>query len=625
MDVDEFLGGEIINEVNRIFEGGDPVEVCKTREKEARDEMVADIFEWKDEIDMNDNNNVNVENKKDDESEEGEDNFVVGDFVWGKIKSHQWWPGQIYDPSNASDYAAGIKCNEGQLLVAYFGDGSFSWCSPSQLKPFIENFEEMSKQSDSKKFLNAVNKSLEQVSKFVGAELKCKCQSVDLGVNGGVKNVGIKEGVCAPKGKTVKVLMERLQPVEIVSTLMGLAIMGPDTGLDELELTVLKSFLSAFYSQKGGRLLGKFHEPECIEGLEDKTRSEDGPSENGDDDDKLFQRRKKKSVAELLGDDERKIKKVKTSNDGGSGSRKKKGLSVSVTFESDHENGDGFGGVEDEMMSPRQRKKSKYLSPPYFSPVGGGKLSGSFKEEKTEPANGSEVDDSSKSSGRKTIQKRRARAREGSDSKAHKLNDGDVKVDSVLNGLLRAALDPSSLSEKNVPEITKYILSFRMSKFEEGSNNQLTDGKKVDSPVTLVIEFPPEAAVPTKSDLVKAYKKVGNLIKKETCIDGSSAFVVFGNCDDAESALDMSLENMPFGDVNYRVSEEAIPSVKKGSRRAESEDTLESDLAFIKQKLETMSETVQRCEESEMKADVKARLEAGIKEVLDKVGNMCGK
>ncbi|KAK1432767.1 hypothetical protein QVD17_09666 [Tagetes erecta] len=533
MDVEGSLGG---NYENSVFEGKSGVE----------------IFESKDDMNKNDDG---------DEEEEEDHDFVVGDFVWGKIKSHPWWPGQIYDPSDASDYAASFK-RKGRLLVAYFGDGSFSWCSPSQLKPFVENFEKMSNQSGSKKFVNAVQEVLEEVSRRLEGELRCKCckcQTVDAtekSENAGVVNRGIKEGVCVPKGNTIKVLMDRIEPVELVSTLKGYATMEPGKRLVDLEFILLKSCLSAFYTKNGGHLLAYYHDPKCIDGLEDETRSQvvgdsdvigpSGGKQIGDQ--KLYQARKKKNVAELLGEDESKTKKAKMSKDGGmKKERKRKALVVSVTPESDHES-DG-GGVEEEAMSPRQRKKSRYLSPPYLSPVGSGRLSvfgsgtgigsgsGLFKEPKTEPEKVSEMaakqlEESLKSSGRKTREKRHAR--EGADSQDLKKTDAAVDVTNVLDGLLTAALDPSSFveEEKSLPTITQLVSSFRGSVFkEEGSGNQ------------------------------SGIKKNG----EETSVIG-----------------------------------------------------------FIKQKLEWMNDMVHMCGESEMRADVKASLEQGIQEVLEKVVKMRG-
>ncbi|KAL7605966.1 hypothetical protein Lser_V15G20684 [Lactuca serriola] len=562
-----FDGNEGIN-VNftdeKLVAGEDLMDVCLSDQKEKKPENVAGVFEFTDDMNEEKNNEGNLENgtksAENNESEEEEHDFVVGDFVWGKIKSHPWWPGQIYDPSNASDYANSIK-RKGHLLVAYFGDGSFSWCSPSQLKPFIDHFEEMSNQSDSKKFVHAVRTALKAVNHLVESELTSKCQTVDPAAwvpNVDMANSGIKPGVEIPKGNTIRVLIDRMNPIELLLKLDAYATIDPGLKMVELELelTVVKSWLGAFYLQKGGYLLPEYHDPMCIEGLEDKSRigindSEvNGPSECGENgDDKLYQKRKQKSVAELLSvEDEppkmKKTKPVKDKDSGGSGRKRKAALVVVVpeSPESDGGGGGGGGVEEDAMYSPRQRKKSKYLSPPYLSPVWSGKLpgsgSGSFKEPKPEPemekekekekekdseATDKQVEESS-SSRRKPRQKRRVR--EGSDDQEGKIViDGNVNVDKVLNGLLLAALDPSgSVEKKKLGVVTRFVSSFRSSIFENGS------------------EFKPE------------------------------------------------------------------PEVE------------ESDVGFVKRKIEEMREMVNGCEEEdEISGEVKGRLEGVIMEVLERV------
>nr|XP_027102168.1 zinc finger CW-type PWWP domain protein 1-like [Coffea arabica] len=131
--------------------------------------------------DLNADNGGNAIVKMDGETGAGDDadsidghGYSVGDLVWGKIKSHPWWPGQIYDPKHASDYA--LKFNHtGRLLVAYFGDGSFAWCQPSQLIPFAEHFEDMCKQSNSKSFVTAVQEAVDEIGRLVELEMICKC------------------------------------------------------------------------------------------------------------------------------------------------------------------------------------------------------------------------------------------------------------------------------------------------------------------------------------------------------------------------------------------------------------------------------------------------------------------
>ncbi|GJX49232.1 hypothetical protein Tco_0276077 [Tanacetum coccineum] len=486
----------------------------------------------------------------------------------------------------------------------------------------MDNFQENSVQSDSMKFVNVVQKALEQVSKLVQAELMCICQNVDEVENVCHGNSGIKDGGSVPKGNAIRVLMDRIVPVELLSN------------------------FQAFYRQKGGYVSVEYQNPKYIEGLEDENISENvtdyvmnGPLEN-----KLNQKRKQKSVAELLGVDEPKVKKAKSSL-GIKRERKRKPLMVLVPPESDHESGDGVdlengGGVDEYMVSPHQRKKSKYLLPPYYSPVIDGKLSGlgSFKEPKSEGEKLLKIaakqpeDSLTKSSGKRSCQKKYQQEHK-------KTIDADVDVENVYNGLLRAALDPAGFAEKYLPSMTDFISSFRGSIFEEGSkSNDQTDGVK-DTTVkdvivtTLVIKFPPEVALPIKVELSKMYKKFGDLMKKESHIDGYSAFVVFGNLTDVEAALAMSLEKKPFQDVMYHLISEEGPvlCVKKGSRKSVAGDTSESrksvagdtsDLVFIKQKLEAMSETMKKCEANEMSAEVKESLERGIKEVPEKVGKM---
>ncbi|KAK1441207.1 hypothetical protein QVD17_07048 [Tagetes erecta] len=510
----------------------DPMDVSLSAEKEQNNENGTKTVAMED---LNKNVEENVEIREDDgltlaENKGEHHDFVVGDFVWGKIKSHPWWPGQIYDASDASDNAAKVK-HEGDILVAYFGDGSFSWCSPMQLKPFIDHFPELAKQSDSKKFVNAVKMALGEVNKLLEVELMCKCKPVSRVDGAGVVNRGIKKGVRVPKGNTIKVLMDRMEPVELFSTLKGLATMDPGSGLAELELTLLKSCLNVFYRTRGGY-------------LEEYDTRNNGPSDSVDNGDGKSSQRKQKSVAELLGEDEchePKIKKTKISKEGGSGKRKRKALVVSVTPESDNESGgagDG-GGVEEDTMSPRQRKKSKYLSPPYLSPISGGKVSifisgsGSFKEPKLETEKVSEKhhEDTSKSSGKRTRQKRGTREASLPQEEQKTTIDTDLDAKMVLQGLLLVAHDPTSSVHENLnlPEVTGFISSYRSSSFKDGSSCQIDQ-------------------------------------KKNT------------------------------------------------------EET--SDVSCIKQKLESMIVIVQRCDETEMNGDVKASLEAGMQEVLEKVGKL---
>ncbi|KAM7509136.1 hypothetical protein LguiA_019589 [Lonicera macranthoides] len=291
-------------------------------------------------------------NKDDDDGEDFSDmgdkhGYRVGDFVWGKIKSHPWWPGQIYDPSDASAYATKLKQKD-RLLVAYFGDGSFSWCHSSQLRPFVEDFEEMSTQSTSKHFVNAVEKALDAISRIVESEMTCSCipEGNQVVVTKPV-NAGIKTEANVPEGGAVKLLIAQHGPAELLAIVRNIGRVNSFNSL--LQFIVLKSWLGSFYRARGGYKLCSYTEPRYIEGLEDIKNGEKDGTEFGEPvevpirvsleedwlekspqkrpqvpEDKLYQRRKQKSVADLMREDMDLMSTVKETRSGKSASATKK-------------------------------------------------------------------------------------------------------------------------------------------------------------------------------------------------------------------------------------------------------------------------------------------------------------
>ncbi|KAH7532500.1 hypothetical protein FEM48_Zijuj04G0026500 [Ziziphus jujuba var. spinosa] len=268
------------------------------------------------------NNDGEVEDANDEQYE-----FTVGDFVWGKVKSHPWWPGQIYDPSYASDYAAKIKPKD-RLLVAYFGDGTFAWCQPSQLKPFEKNFVEMSKQSSSKAFLNAVQQAVDEIGRLLELKMTCSCVPKEnrIGLSQpSAANSGVKEGILVPEAGIGKLSALMIEPDELLAGLKRAAqIMYVNS---VLELRVIQSRLSAFYRSKGGYQLPQYHEPEPTPGLEeDNWKSVEVPTQGPFEDwlsspigsslaqnnqsslqhsppiseSRIYHRRKQKSIADIM-------------------------------------------------------------------------------------------------------------------------------------------------------------------------------------------------------------------------------------------------------------------------------------------------------------------------------------
>ncbi|XP_061338038.1 PWWP domain-containing protein 1 [Gastrolobium bilobum] len=102
--------------------------------------------------------------------------FEVGEMVWGKVKSHPWWPGHIYNEAFASSAVRRTK-REGHVLVAFFGDSSYGWFEPAELIPFDANFAEKSKQLSSRPFLKAVEEAVDEASRRCGLALVCRCRN----------------------------------------------------------------------------------------------------------------------------------------------------------------------------------------------------------------------------------------------------------------------------------------------------------------------------------------------------------------------------------------------------------------------------------------------------------------
>lgn len=375
--------------------------------------------------------------------------FSVGDFVWGKIKSHPWWPGRVYDPSDASELALKLK-QKNRLLVAYF-DGTFAWCHPSQLKPFKDNFDDMVRQGSSKAFTYAVQEAVNEVGRVlvtkmsrsfvVAGETKSEFSPML------AKNSGIKEGVFVPDSGTESISAVTLEPAELLSQVKQIAEVIDIASV--LELEILKARLSAFYISKGGYKLACYEHPKRVLGLEDKDDVNDAvepPSQGPFEEDystlpltpksgsgsRPNRRRKQKSIADIMGEDKdvdakdkdwdasddeilvaiksRGRKKKKDNGDAGTSEpvQKTKELLVGTDTETvrggkesceDKENSDGgksqqsdeekeaFGndnisdgsrGENDEGKPKepnekgflsRERKKSKYLSPPFTTSI----------------------------------------------------------------------------------------------------------------------------------------------------------------------------------------------------------------------------------------------------------------
>ncbi|KAF8725878.1 hypothetical protein HU200_020444 [Digitaria exilis] len=104
-----------------------------------------------------------------------------GDMVWGKVKSHPWWPGHIYSVDLTDDDEVLRGRREGLVLVAFFGDSSYGWFEPHELVPFEDHFAEKAAQGGGSRssFAAAVAEAVDEVARRAALALLCPCRNPD--------------------------------------------------------------------------------------------------------------------------------------------------------------------------------------------------------------------------------------------------------------------------------------------------------------------------------------------------------------------------------------------------------------------------------------------------------------
>ncbi|CAJ1960836.1 unnamed protein product [Sphenostylis stenocarpa] len=176
--------------------------------------------------------------------------FEVGDMVWGKVKSHPWWPGHIYNEVFASPSVRRLK-REGHVLVAFFGDSSYGWFEPAELIPFDANFAEKSQQTNSRTFLRAVEEAVDEACRRRGLGLACRCRNTDnfrpTNVEGYffVDVEDYEPGGLYSEGQITKA-RDSFNPSETLAFVKQLAIAPHDGGRGSIGFTNNKATLSAY-------------------------------------------------------------------------------------------------------------------------------------------------------------------------------------------------------------------------------------------------------------------------------------------------------------------------------------------------------------------------------------------
>ncbi|CAL9248348.1 unnamed protein product [Arabidopsis halleri] len=607
------------------------------------------------------------------EQEELENGFFhVGDFVWGEeVNSQQWWPGQIYDSLDASDLALKTM-QKGKLLVAYFGDGNFGWCSPLELKPFLENFKEFSKMSDCRRFLSAVEEAVREIGEHVEQFLVCDDAAL---VNSVALNSGIKEGVVVPDVRR-----------EVISSLV---LENPGVVLDDvkrlakrvsfsdlLEIEVLKRKIAAFYRCKGRFDLAKFDEYRYIVGLEhkedescqrslrkcsefdskkrkcgDETNlgdvvttgsttlrrrrlSEVSKLENAEEEisnGKSLSSRKRKSERGLDENDDDGIEKREESNDSNhlDESEKKddsgrdvvvdlatplasicKRLNVDVSSSVKRSNGNGETILQ---TGKRERKKSKYLSPEYMTD-----FCCRARKSKIESAESSQIRVAERITTEKAIDfvKLGATSEEMLDLiRAAALNAQYPKDYNTSCDMVREFVSTyrSFNNKRNILDVEK-----QPEVVDEKEQTRNEPNEKQFSGVELYIKTGFGSTLPSKDDLIKTYKKFGALDKERSYIfeNNSCARIAFFSASDGEQAFNKSLEKCPFATTSTITFKLKYPS-------SASPENLngKTEIECLKEKLEEIKSLLEQSE-GKITEELKMKLEDKSRNLLEKVRKM---
>ncbi|KAM1749578.1 hypothetical protein ACFX12_010423 [Malus domestica] len=178
--------------------------------------------------------------------------FEVGDMVWGKVKSHPWWPGHIFNEALATSQVRRTR-REGYVLVAFFGDNSYGWFDPAELIPFDPHYAEKSRQTSHRGFLKAVEEAVDEANRRCGVGLACKCRNAynfrSTSVQGYfVVDVPDYEPGAVYSENQIRKARDSFKPIEILSFVKQLAL--SPLGDDQKSLSFNKSKATAFSFRK---------------------------------------------------------------------------------------------------------------------------------------------------------------------------------------------------------------------------------------------------------------------------------------------------------------------------------------------------------------------------------------
>ncbi|PWA75467.1 hypothetical protein CTI12_AA243140 [Artemisia annua] len=512
---------------------------------------IDEVLGWKDEL-PEPNRSLQVGEQKQLKyfsPRENEGDFAVSDLVWGKIRSHPWWPGQIFDPADASEQA--VKHHKKDcFLVAYFGDQTFAWNESAVLKPFRSYFSQIDKNNSSEVFKNAVDCALEEVSRRVELGLTCSCVSRDIYEKikcQSVENSGIKEESSRRHGVDKSTSVNSFEPAKLVEYVRLLAKF-PFSVCDKIDLTIAKAQLVSHLRHKGYGQLAEFQiSGDLME--DDSVSTEDGS--------------KKRKAVDSISDGSEKRPSLDTE------AAQKPSFKIDASVQKVATQAPGDLSNQAEMLSqlhstardPMKAHTSSNTIVPFFNNHRAAVVTKSRQDSsearKRKPSNENEPEEYELDDVNDSYWTDRVIENYPEDQLVQENQNGSVEHQEQLRAYQQQQQKLQQQVQQQVQQPAKARRSNKKRYFssnheiEAKEQLELIERRRQNLATEVLMKYPEGIYFPSEIHLNKMFRRFGPLVESETEVDRQNgrARVVFKKCSDAEVAHSSAGKFNIFGSI----------------------------------------------------------------------------